>query len=178
MLFFTIHNPIYGINKNDFKVINDLIEEENVDEAFKQLKIKSNTNKHLSADAQVLVGKIYLALEKPVKAFDYFEKSTFNSINFSDEGYAGLALSSIKMGNLNDAHNYALKAIELNSDSVDGKLALGLIFDDYGQPDVAEKYYKQALMRDTANKSLYAIRVYANSKLRYGNPSKAKKNHY
>ena len=175
MLFFTIHNPIYGINKNDFKVINDLIEEENVDEAFKQLKIKSNTNKHLSANAQVLVGKIYLALEKPVKAFNYFEKSTFNSINFSDEGYAGLALSSIKMGNLNDAHNYALKAIELNSDSVDGKLALGLIFDDYGQPDVAEKYYKQALMRDTANKSLYAIRVYANSKLRYGNPSKAKK---
>ena len=39
MLFFTIHNPIYGINKNDFKVINDLIEEENVDEAFKQLKM-------------------------------------------------------------------------------------------------------------------------------------------
>ena len=30
------------------------------------------------------------------------------------------------------------------------------------------------LLRDTANKSLYAIRVYANSKLRYGDPSKAK----
>ena len=38
MLFFTIHNPIYGINKNDFKVINDLIEEKMLMKHLNNLK--------------------------------------------------------------------------------------------------------------------------------------------
>ena len=175
LILFIIHNPTYAINKNDYKAINKLIEEENVDEAFKNLKAITNKNKTLAANTQILIGKIYLSLEKPVKAYEYFKKSTFNSIKYSDEGYAGLALSSIKMGNLNDAHNYALKALKLNPDLVEGNIALGLIFSDYGQPEVAEKYFKQAVLKDSSNKTLHAIRIYAKSKLRRGKTLDAKK---
>ena len=63
-------------------------------------------------------------MEKPGKAFTFFEKATFTSVSTDDLAYAGMALSSVKLGNLTDAKMFAEKALKENPDLVDARLAL------------------------------------------------------
>ena len=71
----------YAITENQYLVINKLINEENIDKAFSDLKLMQKDKIKLSARSQILIGKIYLALEQPAKAFDFFEQATFTSVS-------------------------------------------------------------------------------------------------
>ena len=94
----------------------------------KDLKAFQKGTGKLSARNQILFGKIYLALEQPAKAFTFFEKAIFTSTSTDDRAYAGMSLSSLKLGNLTDAQKYAEKALERNHDLVQAKLALGQVY--------------------------------------------------
>ena len=161
----------YAITENQYLVINKLINEENIDKAFSDLKLMQKDEAKLSARSQILIGKIYLALEQPAKAFTFFEKATFTSVSTDDLAYAGMSMAAIKLGNLSDAKNYAEKALKENLDLVDAKLALGLIFADYGQMKEAEIHFKKAIL--ASRNSLISIRAYASSKLRQGRHKEA-----
>ena len=126
----------------------------------------------MSARSQILIGKIYLALEQPAKALSYFEKATFTSVSTDDIAYAGMAMSAIKLGNLADAQIFANKALLENPDLVEAKLSLGLIFADYGQIQESEKHFKKAIL--ASRNSLMAVRAYASSKMRQGKNKEAK----
>ena len=67
----------YAITEKQYLIINDLIEQENIDKAFEDLKIFQKGTGKLTARNQILIGKIYLALEQPAKAFTFFEKAIF-----------------------------------------------------------------------------------------------------
>ena len=69
----------YAITEKQYLIINDLIEQENIDKAFEDLKIFQKGTGKLTARNQILIGKIYLALEQPAKAFTFFEKAIFTS---------------------------------------------------------------------------------------------------
>jgi tetratricopeptide (TPR) repeat protein len=135
----------YAITENQYLGINKLIEQENIDKAFSDLKILQKDEGKLSARSQILIGKIYLTLEQPAKAFSYFEKATFTSVSTDDLAYAGMSMSAVKLGNLADAQKFAEKALKENPDLVEAKLALGLVFTDYGQIKKAEKHFKKAI---------------------------------
>ena len=169
LICFTI--KVYAITETQYLVINKLINEENIDKAFSDLKLIQKDEVKLSARSQILIGKIYLALEQPAKAFTFFEKATFTSVSTDDLAYAGMSMAAIKLGNLSDAKNYAEKALKENPDLVDAKLALGLIFADYGQMKEAEIHFKKAIL--ASRNSLISIRAYASSKLRQGRHKEA-----
>ena len=97
----------YAITENQYLVINKLIDEENIDKAFSDLKVLQKNETKLSARSQILIGKIYLALEQPAKAFTFFEQATFTSVATDDLAYAGMSISAIKLGNLSDAKTYS-----------------------------------------------------------------------
>ena len=71
----------YAITENQYLVINKLINEENIDKAFSNLNLIQKDEVKLSARSQILIGKIYLALEQPAKAFGFFEQATFTSVS-------------------------------------------------------------------------------------------------
>ena len=162
----------HAITENQYLVINKLINDENIDKAFKDLKKFQKNDGKLSARSQILIGKIYLALEQPAKAFTFFEKATFTSVSTYDLAYAGMSMSAIKLGNLSDAKKFAQKALTENPDLVEAKLALGLVFADYGQFKEAETYFKKAIL--ASRNSLMSVRAYASSKLRQGRHKQAK----
>ena len=170
LICFTI--KAYAITENQYLVINKLINEENIDKAFSDLKLMQKDEVKLSARSQILIGKIYLALEQPAKAFSFFEKATFSSVLNYDLAYAGMSMAAIKLGNLSDAKNYAERALKENPDLVDAKLALGLVFVDYGQMKEAEIHFKKAIL--ASRNSLISIRAYASSKLRQGRHKEAR----
>ena len=170
LICFTI--KAYAITENQYLVINKLINEENIDKAFSDLKLMQKDEVKLSARSQILIGKIYLALEQPAKAFSFFEKATFTSVLNYDLAYAGMSMAAIKLGNLSDAKNYAERALKENPDLVDAKLALGLVFADYGQMKEAEIHFKKAIL--ASRNSLISIRAYASSKLRQGRHKEAR----
>ena len=163
---------VHAITENQFLVINKLIDEENIDKAFSDLKVLQKSETKLSARTQILIGKIYLALEQPAKAFGFFEQATFTSVSTDDLAYAGMSMSAIKLGNLSDAKIYAEKALNENPDLVEAKLALGLVFTDYGQMKKAETYFKKAIL--ASRNSLVSVRAYASSKMREGKHKEAR----
>ena len=162
----------HAITENQYLVINKLINEENIDKAFSELKNLQKKENKLSSRGHILIGKIYLALEQPAKAYSFFEKATFTSVLNHDLAYAGMSMSAIKLGNLSDAKIYANKALNENPDLVEAKLALGLIFTDYGEIKKAEKYFKKAIL--TSRNSLMSVRAYASSKMREGQHKEAR----
>ena len=162
----------HAITENQFLVINKLIDEENIDKAFSDLKVLQKNETKLSARSQILIGKIYLALEQPAKAFGFFEQATFTSVSTDDLAYAGMSMSAIKLGNLSDAKTYAEKALNENPDLVEAKLALGLVFTDYGQMQKAETYFKKGIL--ASRNSLMSVRAYASSKMREGQHKEAR----
>ena len=162
----------YAINQNQYLSINKLIEAENINQAFNDLKLLQKNSDKLSARSQILIGKIYLAMEKPGKAFTFFEKATFTSVSTDDLAYAGMALSSVKLGNLTDAKMFAEKALKENPDLVDARLALAYIYADYGQEKVSDNYFKEAILK--SSNSLSSIRAFATVKMRQGKHKEAK----
>ena len=85
----------YSITNDEYSKINKLIELENIDKAFQELKVIQQKKPILSAKAQILIGKLYLSLEQPAKAFSFFDKATFTSVTTDDLAYAGMSLASI-----------------------------------------------------------------------------------
>ena len=83
-------------------------------------------------------------MEKPGKAFTFFEKATFTSVSTDDIAYAGMALSSVKLGNLTDAKMFAEKALKENPDLVDARLALAYIYADYVRK-LSDNYFRDVL---------------------------------
>ena len=162
----------HAITENQYLVMNKLINEENIDKAFSELKHLQKKENKLSSRGHILIGKIYLALEQPAKAYSFFEKATFTSVLNHDLAYAGMSMSAIKLGNLSDAKIYANKALNKNPDLVEAKLALGLIFTDYGEIKKAEKYFKKAIL--ASRNSLMSVRAYASSKMREGKHKEAR----
>ncbi len=161
----------HAITENQYFVINKLINEENIDKAFSELQNFQKKEDKLSSRGHILIGKIYLALEQPAKAYSFFEKATFTSVLNHDLAYAGMSMSAIKLGNLSDAKIYANKALYENPDLVEAKLALGLIFTDYGEIKKAEKYFKKGIL--ASRNSLMSVRAYASSKMREGQHKEA-----
>ena len=67
-----------------------------------------------------MVKIIYLKINKPQKAEEFYQKTLFTSNeNIESRTYVGLAEVRLLQGRLDDAISYAEKSIKLNSNSYD-----------------------------------------------------------
>ena len=78
-------------NEDDFRRISQLIEQQNIEVAFEEVKELQAGKSKLSAQSQALMGLIYLELAQPAKAFSFFEKVTFSSTEMDHIAEAGMA---------------------------------------------------------------------------------------
>jgi len=89
---------------------------------FKQavsiLKEYDSENSEEEISINLLTGKIYLALDKPAKALDFFELVDSQSID-NYEAVIGIAHSNLKLGKFKQAERYVQIAKKINSDAVE-----------------------------------------------------------
>ena len=116
---------------NDFnKSLNEVraeINRDNLQDAIKKLK-KVEISSSLEQDQiDLLFGDIYLKINKPQKAEEFYKKSFFTS-NEEIEAltYIGFAEVKLVQGKLNDAIEYAEKSIRINSNKVRPKIILAI----------------------------------------------------
>ena len=80
----------------------------------------------------LLMGKIYLAIDRPAKALEYF-RSAEEQLSFNMDAVMGAANASLKLGRFADARKYATEAGKLDLDSPEPELLLALIEQRAGQ---------------------------------------------
>ena len=159
--------------RNEVEDIQLLIEKQNIEKAFDALKILQEGKTKLSADVQMLMGMIYLELERPATAKSYFEKILFSSTEMDDVANAGMARANLMLGNLSEARNLAEKAMKANPDSVTNKLVLAGVMSEQLLYSRAEELFKSA-MRGSHNSSL-AGRLFAVALIRQNKIAEAEK---
>ncbi len=170
-IFLFFFKYTFAVELKKFKEINFLIEAQNIEKAFQEIKKSQAGNKKLSAEAQILLGRIYLELEKPSKAFNYFEKVTFSSTKYDSYANAGMANAQIMLGNLSNSLKFAEKSLSIDPDLISGKLILAQVFSELSEHKKAEKLFLSSM--GASNQSTYAGRIYASSLIRQNKLLKA-----
>lgn len=133
--------------------IDQLIEHEKLDEALSALKsIDAKTNK-TKAKLDVRVGKIYLRLNKPAKALEFFESANFKSLD-DGEAYLGLAQASLQLGRLVRARSHAKTVLQTDPDLIDAHLVIAKVDDRGGQTEKARQRYRDLLKNQPENEKL------------------------
>jgi len=116
------------------------INKDNLDGAIKLLK-KIKIGSEIEQDKiNILYGDIYLKINQPQKAEEFYEKSFFAS-NKDIEALSLIGLAEVKLaqGNLNDAIKYAEQSIALNSDKIRPKIILATAKNRLGNKEEAIK---------------------------------------
>ena len=128
------------VKADDFnKNLNEIraeINRDNLQDAIKKLK-KISINTDLEQDQiDLLFGDIYLKINKPEKAEEFYQKSFFTT-NEEIEAltYIGFAEVKLVQGKLNDAIEYAEKSIQINSNKVRPKIILAIAKTRIGEGD-------------------------------------------
>ena len=119
------------------------INRDNLQEAIKKLK-KVEISSSLEQDQiDLLFGDIYLKINKPQKAEEFYQKSFFTS-NEEVEAltYIGFAEVKLVQGKLNDAIEYAEKSIRINSNKVRPKIILAIAKTRLGEGEEGIKIYR------------------------------------
>ena len=121
LTFFNVNIAFANFNE-DLKKIRAEINRDNLNEAIKLIKKITVSNETEQEKINVLFGDIYLKINQPQKAEEFYQKSFFTS-NQSIEALTLIGLAEVRLiqGRLDDAIDYAEKSINLNSDLSPGK---------------------------------------------------------
>ena len=98
--------------KDEINKIRMLIESQNIEKAFEEIKAIQVGKAKLTPEVQILFIELYLILEQPAKANEYFEKTLFSSTQLDDRANAGMAEANLAMGNLARAEELADKSLK------------------------------------------------------------------
>ena len=100
----------------------------------------------------LLMGKIYLAIDRPAKALEIF-RSADEQLTFNMDAVMGAANASLKLGRFSDARKYAVDAGKLDLDSPEPELLLALIEQRSGQTVDATKRMNELLRKRPGSES-------------------------
>ena len=151
--------------ETSFDSVKNLIEQQNIEKAFQDIKTLQAEKNELLPEVQILFGDLYLALERPAKAFDYFEKVLFSSTQYDAEANAGMAEASYRLGNVSKASQLADKSLNENPDLIRAKLVKGALLADQGEFRNSARFYKEAIA-SSRQRSL-AARKFAETLIRH-----------
>ncbi|MBB43398.1 MAG: hypothetical protein CMM44_06505 [Rhodospirillaceae bacterium] len=102
-----------NVSDREFEVIDRFIEVEQFEEAIAKLKkIEPRSNTH-AAKINLRVGRIFLKLNKPLKALEFFERANFSMLEDAQIS-VDLGRAYLSLGNFAKARKYAKSAIKIN----------------------------------------------------------------
>ena len=111
----------------NLKKIRGEINRDNLNEAIKKIKKISISSENEQEQINVLFGDIYLKINQPQKAEDFYQKSFFTS-NKNVESLVLIGLAEVRLlqGRLDDAINYAEQSIRINQNKIRPKIILAI----------------------------------------------------
>ena len=142
---------IFGMqvaSANDLRLASIYVDAGRLGDAVNILK-KYEASEEDEPEINLLTGKIYLAIDKPEKALEFFEMADVQSID-NTEIQSGIALCQLRLGKFAIAKRYADSIKRAERDSGDPLYINGLIQARTGKLDVAIKDIEQAAQRQPA----------------------------
>lgn len=134
-------HPSIVLANNFTKILNEVrseINRDNLKEAINKLKkIKINSDNQ-QEQIDLLFGDIYLKINQPQKAEEFYQKSFFTT-NQEVEAMTFVGLSEVRLiqGKLNEAIKYAEQSIQINSNKIRPKIILAIAKTRIGEADEA-----------------------------------------
>ena len=120
----------------------------------------------------LLMGKIYLAIDRPAKALELFQ-SVDEQLPLNLDAAMGAATASLKLGRFADARKYAIDAGKIDMESADPELLLALIEQRTGQTAEATTRMEKLLRKRPGSES--HVLAYARYLVSAGEQTKAMK---
>ena len=132
-----LHASNFNVN---LKEIRAEINRDNLNEAIAKIKKISINNENEQEQINVLFGDIYLKINQPQKAEDFYQKSFFTS-NKNVESLVLMGLAEVRLlqGKLNDAISYAEQTITINQNIIRPKIILAIAKTRLGEGEEAIK---------------------------------------
>ncbi len=137
---FWINNSFAASFDQKLRNIRGEINRDNLTEAINLLKKIEIENELQQDKINVLFGDIYLKINKPQKAEEFYDKSFF-ATNKDIEALSLIGLAEVRLlqGKLNDAIKYCEQAIRINSDKTRPKIILAIAKTRIGEGEEAIK---------------------------------------
>ena len=134
-------NPSFASDFNDdLREIRAEINRDNLQEAIKKIKKIKISNENEQEKIDLLFGDIYLKINQPSKAEEFYEKSFMTTDeNIESLTFIGLAEVKLAQGNLTEAIDYSEKSMFINSDRIRPKLILATAKYRLGEIDESNK---------------------------------------
>ena len=136
----------------NLKDIRAEINRDNLNEAIKKLKKIVIANENQQERINILFGDIYLKINEPQKAEEYYEKSFFTS-NQDIEALSLIGLAEVKLiqGKLKDAISYSEQSIAINSNKIRPKIILAIAKTRIGEVEEGIKILTELYTNRRAN---------------------------
>jgi predicted Zn-dependent protease len=111
---------------NSLRRASVLVDANRFKDAVAILKTYESQGRSDDLDISLLTGKIYLALDRPATALEYFERAYAQDLE-SYEAVMGAANANLKLGNFKQSRFYVDIATQVAKDSSEPNLVLSLI---------------------------------------------------
>ncbi len=140
-LFFLIHQTALSASFNENLInIREEINRDNLDEAINKLKKITVSSDIEQENINILFGDIYLKINQPQKAEEFYNESLFTSDdNIEALTFTGLADVRLLQGRLDDAVKYSEKSISINPNLIRPKIILAIAKTRLGEDKEAYK---------------------------------------
>ena len=142
--FLQLAAPLKADFNNSIKAVKKEINRHDLKTAIKLLGEIKITNENEKERIDLLFGDIYLKINKPQKAIEFYE-SAFMTSDEDVESLSelGLAEAYLRKGNLKESIKHAKKSLEINSDRTRGKIVLAIGLTKNGEKEEALKILEQ-----------------------------------
>jgi S1-C subfamily serine protease/thioredoxin-like negative regulator of GroEL len=170
MGIFFLNFWISAANANNLQLASVYVDAGRYSEAVAILK-KYEATEEEEYKVNLLTGKIYLAIDKPAKALEFFEAADVQSLDNID-AQIGIALSQLKLGKFSLAKRYADSIRRTEKDVSDPIYINAVIQARTGKLDEAIKGIEQIAQRQPDSESIALAR--AKFYVLNGDPVKAK----
>ena len=125
---------------SNLKEVRAEINRDDLNKAIEKIKKISISNENEQEQINVLFGDIYLKINQPQKAEDFYQKSFFTSNkNIESLVFMGLAEVRLIQGKLSEAISYAEQTININQNLIRPKIILAIAKTRLGDGEEAIK---------------------------------------
>ena len=140
-IYFCFHQISSAENFNESLMkIREEINRDNLEEAINKLKKITVSNDNDQENINILFGDIYLKINQPQKAEEFYNESLFTSDdNIEALTFSGLADVRLVQGKLDDAKKFAEKSISINPNLIRPKIILAISKTRLGESEEAYK---------------------------------------
>ena len=141
-----------GSFKDDLREIRSEINKDNLQTALKKIKKIKIKTENEQDQINVLFGDIYLKINQPIKAEEFYQKSFFTSDRYVESlAMIGLAEVRLFQGKLDDAISYSKQALMFNENKIRPNIILAIAHTRLGNGEEALKVLNKIYENNRSN---------------------------